>query len=210
MQHVPISDILEEVFPYIEELDACMYEQEPYKSNGLRKTKVMILLSTMRNYDKFRELPKGEQYNIAKKIENSCLTYVWNKTKELHKRCSWKSQQFKNFYTAIIYEKSLELDINHNKFLLPKIMDGTITKICELKYIDENPDFYQDMMSKNETRKQQQITRKTTTLYTCPMCAQKMCTYRLVQIRSMDEGKDVLATCVYCDWEWLVSRDTQG
>lgn len=50
-----------------------------------------------------------------------------------------------------------------------------------------------------ELRSRQRVKEKTSTLYQCPKCKERDCTYREVQTRSLDESATIYCTCNVCD-----------
>jgi len=205
---LPVLDLLNIEFPNLQQLDIWFYTNEPYKSQGFRRNKIFILWNTMLKCSEFVTLDKNLQFDITKKIEAGCLRNVWIKTKEANMQCSWQSDLFSKVYHCIIYEKCEELNIEHNKFLLKEILEEKIdpSLVANLDGIDENPDFYRLLRERTELRKNQKIEIKTTKLYECPHCQQKMATLQEVQIRSSDEGKDIKLNCVFCEWEWYIIK----
>lgn len=199
-------DILKDYFPNLKPLDTEFYTEEPYKSNPLRRCKILILSGSMSNYDAFNELSHQDQNGLIKKIESGCINIAIKKTKEDNITCSWQTRAFVCRYNNIIHEKAMELDYNSNKYLAPRVISGEINpyKVGALTPEEANPDHNILLKEKSEIRKNQTVQVKTSTMYECPNCSKRTCTVVNVQIRGLDEAKSTIATCCYCDHEWMI------
>lgn len=198
-------DILIKEFPFIRELDTEFYTNEPYKSNHLRKSKILILLGSMLNYEEFRKLPHQTQNKIAKAIETGCVNATIRKSKEDNLSCSWQTSAFVARYNNIIYEKANELNCNNNQYLLPKIISNEInpSDISHMSNEELNPIQNKELLKLADERRNQVIQYKESDAFECPKCSKNRTNYIPVQLRSGDEGKNLKIFCLECGWDWV-------
>lgn len=199
-------DILRSSFPHLETLDTEFYTQEPYKSNPLRKCKILVLLGAMSNYDEFRSLESAKKNEIVKKIESGCVNTTIKKAKEDSLSCSWQTRQFVMRYNNLIHEKAHELDYTENQYLVPRVVNGEINpyRVGQMTPEEANPVCNVELQQKAIERKNQIIKLKESDAYQCEKCEKRKVNVVPVQLRSGDEGKDLKVNCLYCGFDWVI------
>lgn len=199
------ASTIQKVFPNIMPLELKFYTNSPYKENTIRRAKIIVISGVLSNYPEFNKLPLEKQLDLIVEIERECHNYTVRKSREINIRSSWQTSEFVLIYNTTVMEKARELDYTENKYLVPRYISGELSaaKIIDMSIEDMNPELYGGVKKYIEERKNQTITSKTSMLYECSNCGKKECILQSVQIRSLDEGKDVQATCVFCGNMWI-------
>lgn len=192
-------------FPNITPIDIKFFTSAPYKDNKLRRAKIIVLTGALSNYPPFLKLSTENRNQKVIDLERSCHNFAVRKSKENNIRSSWQTPEFVRIYNTTVLEKARSLDFTENQFLVPLFIDGKVdsNKIAEMTIEDMEPSRYESIKKYIEERKTQTITSKTSMLYECPNCKRKECILQSVQLRGLDEGKDLQATCTFCGNMWL-------
>jgi DNA-directed RNA polymerase subunit M/transcription elongation factor TFIIS len=145
---------------------------------------------------------------IAEKIERYCFEFVkeYCRNNELMCQLRWNDPIFLQKY-----EDRISIILNHlnpntitNKtygtIVLDKYLNGELneyeiatledTQLCPLAIAAEKDEI--------DTRNSQGIKQKHSTMFKCPQCKARRCTYREVQIRGSDESADIFCKCLNC------------
>jgi hypothetical protein len=217
---------LQVAFPYIRSLDAEFYTLEPYRSNKLRKCKILVFLGALSNYPAFRELPAVQQNVIVRKIESGCVNETLRKAREDNIGCSWQTEEFVRRYSTIVREKAEALDYMENRWLVPRVVAGEINPfgVAALTEEQTNPDASKEMRERRARRLESKVERKRCSGYPCEACknnggwgfdAEGVWTYQgyggwayiqNVQTRGLDEAKVTRQTCANCGHTSEVER----
>ena len=145
---------------------------------------------------------------IAEVIETSCYNYV---TK--YCRDSNQLYQIRWDYTPFIrrYEDRISIILNHlnTDTITNKFYGNTvINKLKNCEITPEDIGFMEDSelcpaaiakeLEEIEIRNNQKIIQKHSTLYKCPLCHVRQCTFRSVQIAASDEPAHIMCLCLNC------------
>lgn len=197
-------DIIQQSFPNIVSLDVDSYTVEPYKSNTLRRCKLVIFLGALRNYPMLK-ISLNEQFELIKKIEQSCLNATIRKSREDNIQSSWQTDAFVQRYNNIVYERAWELDYSNNDKFIINVINGDIDpkNIGFLSPEEISTVKYLQLKERSEKRKNIKIQRKIVTCYKCPLCGENEATYQNLQLRGADEPKSTVITCEFCTHEWI-------
>lgn len=217
---------LRAAFPHMRSLDPEFYTLEPYRSNKLRKCKIMVFLGALSNCIEFRELDPAHQNIIARKIESGCVNETLRKAREDNIGCSWQTDEFVRRYSTIVREKVEALDYLENQWLTPRVVRGEINPFVVASLTEEqtNPDSSREMRERRALRLESKVERKRCSGYPCDACQNnggwgfdddRVWTYQgnggyayiqNVQLRGQDESKSTKAVCVECSFGWTVER----
>jgi DNA-directed RNA polymerase subunit M/transcription elongation factor TFIIS len=88
-------------------------------------------------------------------------------------------------YGNVVIEK-----LKANKITPEEIGSNEDTELCKESIMDE--------INEINTRNDQKIKAKYSTMYKCPVCKTRRCTYQEKQIRSADESASIFCTCLNC------------
>jgi transcription elongation factor S-II len=95
---------------------------------------------------------------------------------------------------------------NGNKTLLTRVLKGEIDieDLTSMKPYELRPEVFTNITS--GARELQKVIQTfagvISTMYTCPKCGSKKCTFTELQMRSADEGSTTFVTCVDCSYKW--------
>jgi DNA-directed RNA polymerase subunit M/transcription elongation factor TFIIS len=143
-------------------------------------------------------------------LERSIFNYVISMFEEDKIDSVWGAA-FETLYRrkAVELTASLTSDEgygNGNKMLLKRVLKGEvqIEDLTSMKPYELRPEVFTDVTSgARELQKViQTFTGVTSTMYTCPKCSSKKCTFTELQMRSADEGATTFVTCVDCSYKW--------
>jgi transcription elongation factor S-II len=179
--------------------------QNPY--NIHRRAKFILLSSVFKHHPKFLEKSIEYRFELLKKIERACYNYTIYKAQELNIPTKWSNEEFINIYTLICAKIASNIDQNNsvrNTYLATAIMDGSIDiqNLPKMTSQELYPDKYRSVLQQLELSKNVARTVRTTAMYTCRRCKKSECTYENLYNRSLDEGVNLIITCMSCGLEW--------
>jgi DNA-directed RNA polymerase subunit M/transcription elongation factor TFIIS len=187
-------------------LDAEFYK-EPY--NNIRILKLLLLSDSLSLYEKFNQLNNKCKNNIIKKIENSCYTYTLSQSKKNNIILSWDDNTFEELYHMSCYKilSNINQDFILNDNFINKILNNKLNldKIAYLSSREIFPEKYIKIDQNIEKRKNVKQTINTSRMYICGRCGNNETTLESIQMRSLDEGNSIFATCVDCGKKWQVA-----
>lgn len=127
------------------------------------------------------------------------------------KKMKIKLNEIENFnkWEEIIDKISGDIDaykINHlfeNENIYNQVMSGEISvdDLINKSYFDLDPEPYQDIIDKQNEMKNITIDVESIKI-NCFKCGGKEGTYICAQLRSIDEGADVIKKCLNCGFSW--------
>lgn len=194
-------------FPHLRPLDSEWYTGR-YHGHPARLAKIMILLGAMLNCERFRSMTVHDQNTIVRKIETSCFNATINKANEDGIQANLEKEMFQEMYSHSIYEKSIDLNVEHNQWFIYQVLDGKIpaSRVGEQTPESMNPDANRLIMEEMEIRRAQQIKSKTSAMYECEKCGKRDGIVTTHQARSADEAKDVYVECQFCGHHFKVTE----
>ena len=156
---------------------------------------------------RFKEFDYREK--IANLMERGCNNQAIRRSKKDHvSPINWNNEEFRHIYSAVFYRIIENLDPKSqvgSSHLIDSIHSGLI-KPEEAAYLSSValcPEIWKHIVKELHKRINEKIKAKTTTQYKCPNCQKRKATYRLVQLRSLDEGYNTSLTCDNCSYHWI-------
>jgi DNA-directed RNA polymerase subunit M/transcription elongation factor TFIIS len=155
------------------------------------------------------ELGRARIQEMATAIEVSCYNAAVQISKESSDppRRSWDSPAFVDIYSTRCGAVYCALDpssascASYGPQLLPRILSGevTITSVGDMSERSMCPPATAEERAEIATRSAQRVVEKESTLFSCPHCKARRCTYIEVQRRSLDEAPDYICRCLACN-----------
>lgn len=185
-----------------------IYENKQYNKN--RRAILLLIASILEKNKKFKLKHKKIQTDIIINIELSCYKQTLLKADELLIYQSWDNEKFTYLYylncNKITKNLDIESEVNSN-YLINKILqnDLDINNIASMSSDQLCPDKSQNIKETINLRNNQQIKFKTSTLYQCRNCKKREVKIQEYQGRSLDEGSNLSLTCVFCNFNWVIS-----
>ncbi len=181
------------------------YYKKPY--NTYRRAKFILFSSVFKQHSKFMELSIPDRFKLIEGIERSCFNYTIDKAKENNIPTKWDNEDFQYIYIVISSKIASNVDQTNsvkNTYLPNAILDGTIdiSKLPRMTSQELYPEKYKTVLSKLELSKNVARTVRTTAMYTCRRCKKSECTYENLYNRSLDEGVNLMITCMSCGLEF--------
>jgi DNA-directed RNA polymerase subunit M/transcription elongation factor TFIIS len=141
-------------------------------------------------------------------LERSIFNYVISMFEEDKIDSVWGAA-FETLYRrkAVELTASLTSDEgygNGNKMLLKRVLKGEvqIEDLTSMKPYELRPEVSRRHSGAGSCRRSSNFHGVTSTMYTCPKCSSKKCTFTELQMRSADEGATTFVTCVDCSYKW--------
>ena len=181
------------------------YYKNPY--NTCRRAKFILFSSVFKHHPKFIEKSFDARFQLIEPIERSCFNYSIDKAKENNIPTKWDNTDFQFVYMVICAKIAANLDQTntvHNTYLATAILNGLIDISALPKMTSQElyPEKYKTVLHKHEMSKNVARTVRTTAMYTCRRCKKSECTYENLYNRSLDEGINLMITCMSCGLEF--------
>ena len=219
MSTVNQFDNLTLAFPHLRPLSTEFYTDEPYLTNKTRRSKAVIILGALSNYDRFRDLPEAHQNLLVRKIESGCVNETIRKSREDNVGCNWQTTTFVQRYNILVCDKARELDYTENQWLAPRVVSGEIGAYTVASMAENiaNPGAARELIERREARLAAKVERKRCSGYPCPQCNANgekdadgvpvgWAYIQNVQTRGADEAKISRAQCPCCGHIWELDR----
>lgn len=181
------------------------FYHEKYHDNRLAK--VILFYKFLCLHEKFANLTDNKKKEIIKNLEKSCYSFTLEKAKNTKIPCKWNDDDFTNLYHDICGRVIGYLSIHDNNFndankFINNLIDNPeySKKFPRLSHKNLYPEEYLTLEERNMADKQ--ITVKTSKLRTCPKCKRKSSITKNRYNRSLDEGVNLTAICLWCNYEW--------
>ncbi|WRY69414.1 pI243L [African swine fever virus] len=173
---------------------------EPYIILEMRDIIQMMFFRTLQKHIFFKKnTDLCTEY--AQKIEASCYHYTYQQQEktfleEYSTRCGTINH-------IINCEKKSHQQQDNDA--LNKLISGELKPeaIGSMTFAELCPSAALKEKTEITLRSQQKVAEKTSQLYKCPNCKQRMCTYREVQTRALDEPSTIFCTCKKCGHEFI-------
>jgi len=185
-----------------------IYDNKLYNKN--RRAILLLIASILEKNKKFKLKHKQIQSSIIINIELSCYNQTITKADELLIYQSWDNDKFTYLYYLNCNKITKNLDIEsevNSSYLINKILTNSINinDIASMSSDQLCPDKSQNIKDNLNLRTNQQIKIKTSTLYQCRNCKKKEVKIQEYQGRSLDEGSNLSLTCLFCNFNWVIS-----
>lgn len=152
-------------------------------------------ISTYWDEPRFQELYGNLVYKVFSSIDpNSGIYTDRNTTERMWLINKIKITAFVNFYNF----KNLEMQRSLQKIFPLEFLKNIASYEIETLNPLLNYSIYQNL----KIRAEQKVKKKTTSMFKCPQCKQRECTYEKKQIRSGDEGMTMFFDCCICGYHW--------
>lgn len=176
--------------------------------NKIRRC-ILLLLANLINDSLIPHFNYTERSNIITTIEMSCYKKALDKCNKLMIIKSWSNPRFENIYRIYTNNVTKNLDNKSevkNNYLIDQIINKTINleNIAFLSNIELFPEKSIHIINKFNQRTQQNIKKKTTSMYTCRNCKEKCATMQEIQLRRIDEAANTKLCCVFCGNTWFM------
>ena len=181
------------------------YYELPY--NTIRRAKLILFSSVFKHHDAFLQKSIDDRFAIIERIERACSNYTIDKSKELNIPTKWDNEDYKFIYTLICAKIAANIDQQNtvcNTYLCNAILNNEVdvNNLPKMTSQELFPEKYKTVLSKLELSKNVERTIRTTAMHTCRRCKKSECTYENLYNRSLDEGVNLMVTCMSCGLEW--------
>jgi DNA-directed RNA polymerase subunit M/transcription elongation factor TFIIS len=150
--------------------------------------------------------------DIVEKLEKSCYNHTIELSKDMGESIQrrWDCLMFVNLYSNRCGIVLVNLDINstsvkkYGTYTIDELMKTNITPeiLGRMSSQQLNPIAAETEKKELALRTAQKIETKFSKIFKCPNCRQRKCTYKEIQIRSLDEGGTLFATCHNCGMDF--------
>lgn len=185
-------------------ISSSFYKNSNYTLSRINK--IILFYKFLCRHIKFNKLDKRKQHKIIKTLERVCYHHTLHKARIYDIINKWSNDTFDNLYHFICgrviaylnYEETNPDDVH--KFII-KIINkyDYMKKFPILEYKDLYPEIYENTHKRHLAGEQKKI--KYSKMYSCPKCKKKLSTIANRYNRSLDEGVNLMITCVYCGFE---------
>lgn len=183
------------------------YTGEDYSEE---RRKILLLLgSVLDNVDNFKTQKREQQIDTIVRIEKSCHGKTVEKASDDMIYIGWDNPRFVHLYQLICSRVTKNLDPSsevQSEWLIDKVVRGDVD-IDRIGWMssEELTNKAMDIKQSIELRRSQKLVYKTSSLYACRNCKARACTVRTQQMRSLDEGFTIIATCTICGFRFMLS-----
>jgi DNA-directed RNA polymerase subunit M/transcription elongation factor TFIIS len=180
------------------------------KEYTIERRKILLLLgSILDTIDCFKSQQQEYQIDMIINIELSCFGKAVEKANDDMIYVGWNNLRFIQLYQLICSRVTKNIDPKSevaSNWLVEKIVSGNlpIEKIGWMSS-EELTNKTVDIKQAIELRRSQKLVYKTSSLYACKNCKARACTIRTQQMRSLDEGFTIIATCTICGFRFMIS-----
>lgn len=181
-----------------------VYEDATY--NDLRRGYLLLIASLLEEYLIEGEINDHTEMVLA--IEKSCFDHAVELADYELLLPDFSTPAFEQLYRTKVVRITRNLDCNSevgDEHLATSLFDGVINPamVSRLENQDLSPLRNQKLLDMLNTRLNQKMSVKTSSLYRCKQCGHKETTVRSVQMRSLDEGESLVIQCAFCHYKWF-------
>ncbi len=195
-----------------------LYQNVEY--NKIRRNNLILIAQIIESYienlniEKIKDLSQVFNYeyifNSIIKLEKSIYEKIKNKKNKY--KYMWDGN-FIFLYTSYSAKITKNIDTKHDNnvdtYLIDLILSGNINidKIIDLNSYKLSPNKTKDLIKKIKEQisiKDQEIYKKTSSLYKCRSCGDKKVILSEFQGRSLDEASTLSITCTICNNNWII------
>lgn len=182
-----------------------VYQDKDY--NDLRRGYLLLIASLIEEYLIDGDINDHCDMIIA--IEKSCYDHSVEIAEYELLTPDFELLTFEQLYRTRIIRITKNLDVNSevgDEHLATALLNGIIdpSTVSKLENKDLSPLRNHKFIETLNTRLNQKITLKTSTLYRCRQCKRNETTVRSAQMRSLDEGESLVIQCQFCHYRWFV------
>ena len=182
-----------------------VYQDKSY--NDLRRGYLLLIASLLNEYLIDTEI--NDYLNMIVLIEKSCYEHSVEIAEYELLTPDFDIPAFEQLYRTKVIRITKNLDVNSevgDEHLATALLNGIIdpSTVSKLNNKDISPLRNDKLIETLNTRLNQKITLKTSTLYRCRQCKKNETTVRSVQMRSLDEGESIVIQCAYCHYKWFI------
>lgn len=186
-------------------LPIAVYEGSSY--NDLRRGYILLIGSLLSEY--LIEGDSNDYVDMIISIEKSCYDHSVEIAEYELLTCDFNIPAFEELYRTRIMRITKNIDINSevgDEHLAMGLLEGYIdpATVSKLPNKDLSPLHNQKLFDALNSRLNQTITVKTSSLYRCRQCGRKETTVRSAQLRALDEGQSILIQCQFCHYRWII------
>lgn len=158
--------------------------------------------------NKLIDFDESKLEDLANRIEQACYNQVvgYCKTTDISYQVKWTYlpfiERYKDRVSIILNHLNPNTITNktYDNVVVKKLVAGELspedigskedTELCQEAIVSQ--------INEINTRTNQKIQAKYSTMYKCPLCHARRCTYQEKQIRSSDESADIFCQCLVC------------
>lgn len=186
-------------------LPISLYEDASY--NDLRRGYLLLIASLVSEY--LIEGDANDHIEMITAVEKSCYDHSIEIADYELLTPDFAIPAFEQLYRTRVMRITKNLDINSevgDEHLATGLLDGSIdaATVSKLPNKDLSPLHNEKFFEVLNTRLNQKISVKTSTLYRCRKCGRRETTIRSAQMRSLDEAESLIITCAYCSYRWFL------
>jgi len=189
-------------------LPAEFYNHE--NSNEIRIAKIYLFYQYLCRHKEFAGTEEKKQYRVINSLERSCYSITLDIANKESIPCNWDINEFDDLYHIVCarvlsyftYDNgNIKSAEKTNNIITSLLNDVKCAKSLPFKKRRElYPEEYETVDERYNANKQIRI--KTSKLRTCPRCKQQLSTVKNRYNRSLDEGVNLEATCIFCEFSW--------
>ena len=189
----------------ISTISAYFYKNKEYSFT--RIIKIFLFLRYLSKHKKFYKTKNSVKHEILKNLENTCHNNSIKIALEQNITYDWEQEEFTDIYHYICGRVLAYINTYNTDY---KKVNNIINGFINDKYLAKEfpnkthkslyPEHYVEINKRQAA--DNQIVIKASKLRTCPKCKQKLSTTKNRYARSLDEGVDLTATCVFCGHSW--------
>ncbi len=185
-------------------LPISVYEDDRY--NKLRRGYIILIASLLEKYMMDEDICDYESMIVA--IEKSCYDNAVDIAEQELLHADFSSQAFEHLYRTQVMRITKNIDLDSevgDDYLAMGLLGGTIdpTTVAKLENKDLCPVKNEQLLENLNTRLNQHVTLKTSSLYRCHKCGHRETTIQSKQMRSLDEPTTLIITCMFCHYKWF-------
>lgn len=174
--------------------------------NDLRRGYLLLIASLLQSYLIDGDI--NDHTDMIISVEKSCYDHSVEIAEYELLTPDFDVCSFEHLYRTRIMRITKNLDWDSevgDDHLALGLLDGTIdpNTVSKLDNKELSPLRNEALINNLNERRNQTITVKTSTLYTCCKCKKKETTIHSAQMRSLDEGETLIITCQFCGYKWF-------
>ena len=181
-----------------------VYDDADY--NDLRRGYLILIASLIHEYLIDGDINDHEEMIIA--LEKSCYNHALEVADYELLTPDFSIPAFEQLYRTKVIRITKNLDINSevgDDHLAMCLLNGEIdpAQVSTMENKDLSPLHNAALIETLNTRMNQKVTVKTSSLYRCRKCGGRETTVRSAQMRSLDESETLCLCCRFCGYKWF-------
>ncbi len=185
-------------------LPTAVYQDEAY--NRLRRGYIILIASLLEKCLTDTHIDDHADMIVA--IERSCYNDAVEIAVQELLHVDFNCPEFEHLYRTRIMRITKNMDLDSevaDDYLVTALLDGTVdpATVSKLDNKDLSPRHNVALLEELNTRLNQHVTLKTSSLYRCHKCGHRSVQVQQKQMRSLDEPSTLILTCTFCHYKWF-------